>query len=219
MKTLASTHSVYLLKRQWLSEKAFEITTSHPPGFEFEPGQRISLSCGGFTRDYSIASATQQTELTFCIRSVAGGKLSTLLSVADMGTLLSVDGPHGYFTFKPSSRAAVFVATGTGIAPFCSMARSGICDFILLHGVHLPQDLYYADQFQQSARTYVPCLTEAGQLAKNAFKGRVTEYLEHHLPSGAYDFYLCGRHEMIRDATLLIDERFSDSLVYTEMFY
>jgi NAD(P)H-flavin reductase len=219
LKTLASTHSAVLLSRRWLSDKTFEINISNPPGFEFEPGQRISLSLGGHTRDYSIVSAPQETNLIFCIRSVAGGKLSTLLSVADTGTPLTVYGPHGYFTFKPSSRPAVFVATGTGIAPFCSMARSGISGFALLHGVHLLEDLYYANQFQQSARAYIPCLTEANPLPQNAFKGKVTEYLQRHLPSGAYDFYLCGRHGMIRDATLLIDERFPDSLVYTEMFY
>lgn len=219
LKNLASTHSAVLLKRRWLSHKTFEITISKPPEFEFESGQRISLSLGGHTRDYSIVSARQEAELTFCIRSVAGGKLSTLLSVADMGIPLSVYGPHGYFTFRTSPRPAVFVATGTGIAPFCSMARSGIAEFTLLHGVHLVQDLYYANQFQQIARTYIPCLTEADQLPEIAFKGKVTEYLERRLPSGAYDFYLCGRHEMIRDATLLIDERFPDSLVYTEMFF
>jgi hypothetical protein len=32
-----------------------------------------------------------------------------------------------------------------------------------------------------------------------------------------FTFY--GRREWIRDATLLIDERFPDSLVYTELFY
>lgn len=219
LKTHVATHSAVLLKRHWISAKTYEIIISKPPGFEFEPGQRISLSLGGHARDYSIASAANEPELIFCIRSVAGGKLSTLLSVADIGTPLSVNGPHGYFSFKSSSRPAVFVATGTGIAPFCSMSRSGISDFTLLHGVHLTEDLYYANQFQQNARTYVPCLTETAQLPQNAFKGKVTEYLEQHLASGAYDFYLCGRHEMIRDATLIIDERFPDSLVYTEMFY
>lgn len=219
LKNHVATHSAVLLKRRWLSDKTFEIMTSSPPGFKFEPGQRVSLSLGGHTRDYSIVSTPEEAELIFCIRSVAGGKLSTLLGVANIGTPLSIMGPHGYFIFKRSSRPAVFVATGTGIAPFCSMARSGVSDFTLLHGVHLLEDLYYADQFQQSARTYIPCLTKADQLPQNAFKGKVTEYLEHHWPSGVYDFYLCGRHEMIRDATLIIDERFPDSLVYTEMFY
>jgi hypothetical protein len=37
--------------------------------------------------------------------------------------------------------------------------------------------------------------------------------------SGLYDFSLCGREEMIRDVILLVDQRFPDSLVYTESFY
>ncbi|MEJ2731707.1 MAG: hypothetical protein P8185_24885 [Deltaproteobacteria bacterium] len=150
---------------------------------------------------------------------MAGGELSALLSVADIGKTLSVNGPHGYFTYNPSPRPAVFVATGTGIAPFCSMARSGISGFTLLHGVGLPEDLYYACHFRPVARKYIPCLTDAKKLPANAFRGRVTEYLERNLIPGAYDFYLCGRSEMIRDVTLLIDERFPQSLVYSELFY
>jgi ferredoxin-NADP reductase len=219
LKTRASTHTVGLLKRQWLSDKAFEIMISSPSGFEFEPGQRICLNHDDHERDYSIVSAPQEPDLTLCVRNVTGGIVSAYLSSAKIGTALSIHGPYGYFTYKPSPRAAVFVATGTGIAPFCSMARAGISDFTLLHGVRLPEDLYYADQFKQNARKYVPCLTESNNLPAIAFQGKVTEYLERLLPSGAYDFYLCGRREMIRDATLLIDERFSDSLVYTEMFF
>ena len=219
MKNQISTYAAALLKRQWLSDKSFEIILGAPPVFEFEPGQRIRLSIGEHERDYSIVSAPQESELTLCICLVAGGKLSVLLSVADIGTSLSINGPHGYFTYKPSPRPAVFVATGTGIAPFCSMARSGITGFSLLHGVGLPDDLYYASQFRQSAQQYIPCLTESKKLPPNAFQGKVTEYLDQHLTPGTYDFYLCGRNEMIRDATLLIDERFPESLVYTEQFY
>jgi benzoate/toluate 1,2-dioxygenase reductase subunit len=219
LKTRVQTHSVKLLKRKWLSKKTFEIILSLPPAFAFKPGQRISLSLEGQERDYSIVSAPLESELTLCIRRVAGGELSALLSVADIGKTLSVNGPHGYFTYNPSPRPAVFVATGTGIAPFCSMARSGISGFTLLHGVGLPEDLYYACHFRPVARKYIPCLTDAKKLPANAFRGRVTEYLERNLIPGAYDFYLCGRSEMIRDVTLLIDERFPQSLVYSELFY
>ena len=219
LKTPVSTHIGALLKRQWLSDKSFEIIIRVPPRFAFEPGQRIRLRLGKYEREYSIASAPGEPEIALCVRCVAGGKLSTLLSVAESGTSLSVNGPYGYFTYKPSPRPAVFVATGTGIAPFCSMARAGISGFTLLHGVSLPEDLYYAPLLRQSALRYIPCLTAAEKLPENSFRGNVTEYLEQHFPPAAYDFYLCGRGEMIRDVTLLIDERFPESLVYTELFY
>jgi hypothetical protein len=47
----------------------------------------------------------------------------------------------------------------------------------------------------------------------------VTDYIRNRLPPRTYDFYLCGRQDMIRDVTLLVDERFDGSLVYSEIFY
>jgi benzoate/toluate 1,2-dioxygenase reductase subunit len=213
------TYSVSLLRRRWLSKKAYEVILNRPPEFTFEAGQRISLQLDPHERDYTIVSAPGESALVLCIRKVAGGKLSTLLSSAEIGLPLSASGPYGYFTHKPSPRMAVYIATGTGIAPFCSMARSGISGFTLLHGVGSAADLYYRPLFEQAAKKYVPCLTEARKLPANAFAGNVAEYLQQHLEYKVYDFYLCGRREMIRDVTLLIDERFPESLVYTELFY
>jgi hypothetical protein len=51
------------------------------------------------------------------------------------------------------------------------------------------------------------------------YYGRVTDYLYNNLAPGRYDFYLCGRREMIRDVTICVDEIFPDSLVFTEIFY
>ena len=219
MKTRVQPHIVKLLKRKWLSKKTFEIVLSLPFGFTFKPGQCIRLNLDRNERDYSIVSAPQESELSLCIRMVTGGTLSPLLSVADIGTTISLEGPHGYFTYKHTPRPAVFVATGTGIAPFCSMARSGISGFTVLHGARSPNDLYYASRLRHSAAKYVACLSDTKELPADAFPGFVTDYLEQHLNPGAYDFYLCGRKEMIRDATLLIDERFPKSLVYSELFY
>ncbi len=219
MKIRAQKYTASLLRRKWLSKKTFEIVISLPLGFTFKPGQRIRLNLDRNERDYSIVSAPQESELSLCIRMVTGGTLSPLLSAADIGTAISLEGPHGYFTYKHATRPAVFVATGTGIAPFCSMARSGISGFTVLHGARSPNDLYYASRLRQSAAKYIPCLSDTKELPADAFPGKVTDYLEQHLNPGAYDFYLCGRKEMIRDATLLIDDLFPQSLIYTELFY
>ena len=219
LKTGATPHTASLEDRKWLSKKTFEISLRPPPGFKFKPGQRVSLNLDQHERDYSIASAPQESKLMLCIRNVSGGKLSNYLGTADIGASLSMGGPFGYFTYKSSVRPAVFVATGTGVAPFRSMARSGVCGYTLLHGVSSPADLYYASLFQQGADTYIPCLSDAQNLQADYFQGTVTQYLARQFKSGSYDFYLCGRREMIRDVTLLIDERFPNSLVYTELFY
>jgi len=207
-----------IIAHRWLSKKTFEIKLNRPEAFNFNPGQRISLKHETVERDYSLASSPDEPHLTLCIRHVAGGLLSQLLGDAKTGSRISFYGPHGYFTFKPSERPAVLVASGTGIAPFRSMVRSGITPEFILHGVETSADLYYTDELQPAAVSYVPCLSQSSK-SQTYFNGRVTDYLQRHLPPKNYDFYLCGAREMIRDVTLLVDEVFEDSLVYTEAFY
>jgi benzoate/toluate 1,2-dioxygenase reductase subunit len=207
-----------LLNRRWLSDKAFEIDLAKPPSFRFLPGQRICLSHEDGERDYSLISAPADELLTLCIRYVKEGRVSPFLATVPVGTSLLFTGPRGYFTYKPSPRPAIFVATGTGIAPFVSMSRSGLRGFTLLHGAHSAGEFYYAAFFRSVSGRYVPCITQASE-GEGIFRGRVTDYVNSMMPRKAYDFYLCGRAEMIRDVTLLVDAHFPGSLVYTETFY
>jgi len=218
----AGPYETRVLSRSWLTEDAFEIRFSRQPGLQFAPGQRLRFIRNEVERDYTPVSSPQDEGIDFLVRSVKGGLFSSVLASAREGDPFQFTGPHGYFRFYPSERPPVFVATGTGVAPFVSMARAGVQDFILLHGVRRFLDLYYDPLFRKTARLYVPCLStvkDPGEGAAGGFAGRVTEYLEGHLPSGAYDFYLCGRGEMIRDVMHLVDQKFPDSLVYTEPFF
>lgn len=61
---------------------------------------------------------------------------------------------------------------------------------------------------------YTSKLLERRWLSKKA-----SEYLAKRLTPSDYDFYLCGEREMIRNVTLLVDERFPGSLLYREVFY
>lgn len=215
-------YSAKMLKRGRLSKKAFEVELARPPRFEFFPGQRIRIVDQELERDYSLISIPGDSTLAFCVRHVQTGGMASRLAGVETGTKIRFTGPHGYFSFRPSRRPAVLVATGTGIAPFVSIARSGVSGFTLLHGVRSAGELYYAHVFRRAAKNYVPCLTgseSAPETALPAFRGRVTRYLEEYLAPGVYDFYLCGRSEMIRDVTILVDERFAGSRIYSEAFF
>ena len=218
----AQIYSSRILDRFWLTDRVFEIKLSRPSTFRFLAGQRIRLLHGTIGRDYSLITSPDDPTLALCLKKIEGGEYSPILASAEPGTRLSFTGPLGYFTYRPSEKPAVFVATGTGIAPFLSMVRTGLADFTLLHGVHEAKSLYYQDIFRRAARLYIPCLAldpGEGASGSNVFHGRVSHYLAEHLSPNAYDFYLCGRQEMIRDVTLLVDERFPGSLIYTEVFY
>ena len=99
------------------------------------------------------------------------------------------------------------------------MIRSGATGVTLLHGAKSPAELYYKSIFQSAAKLYVPCLSATDESSDTYFQGKVTGYLQTHLAPGLYDFYLCGRRQMIRDVTLLVDEKFTGSYVYTETFF
>ena len=219
VETKAENYASELKERRWLSKKSFEITLTKPKDFNYIPGQWIRLSHYAVERDYTLVSAPTDPHLALCIRNIEQGILSAGLSNAPVGSHFNFNGPHGYFTYRPSPRPAVFVATGTGLAPFVSMARSGVTGFLLLHGVNSKEDLYYAAVFKSAAKQYIPCISETDSLSGEYFRGRVTDYLRKNLAAGLYDFYLCGRREMIRDVTLLVDEKFPGSFLFTETFY
>lgn len=211
-----------LLHRRWLSKKAFEVGLSRPAGFSFSAGQTIRLIHGSHERYYSLVNAIDDQTLGICVRIIPEGLFTPMLAEAGPGTRFQFTGPHGYFIFRPSQRPAVFVATGTGIAPFVAMVRSGVQGFTLLHGVRTRDELYYQNVFSGIAATYLPCLSEEAAThgpMPGAYAGKVTRYIRNHLDRRPHDFYLCGRQEMIRDATLLADDYFPGSYVYTEVFF
>jgi NAD(P)H-flavin reductase len=219
--TCISTYHTQLINRRKLSEKAFEVEFTRPCAFEFSPGQRIRLIHENIERDYSLICAPEDATLSLCIRKYKDGQMSSILATADIGSWFHFAGSYGYFLFRPSIKQAVFVATGTGIAPFVSMARSKSRGFIFLHGVSTCSELYYKPLLKSMVQHYIPCVSDdmpGPYSSGEAFSGRVTQYLEHHLDPGVYDFYLCGKQAMIKDVMHIIDSYFSGSLVYTERF-
>jgi benzoate/toluate 1,2-dioxygenase reductase subunit len=218
----AAIQTIELQKRRWLSKKAFEINLTRPAPFEFKAGQTIRFIHRSIKRYYSIVSTPDDPNLVLYVHHVPKGLFSQILAEVEIGARFNVTGPHGYFTFRPSARQAVFVATGTGIAPFVSMGRSGVTDFILLHEVEFAEDLYYHNLFRKISFNYVPCLLKpiAGEIQPpGTFHGKAADFIREKLQPASYDFYLCGGREMTREVTLLADDRFSGSYVFKEVFF
>jgi len=215
-------HIVELLQRRRLTENAFEIELTRPPSFEFKAGQTIRFIHESLERYYSLISTPDDPTLVICVYYVPQGNFSPILANANIGDAFRITDPHGYFTFNPSERSPVFVATGTGIAPFVSMGRSGVADFIILHEVESVQDLYYRDLFRKIASKYIPCLlvpSAADLSPSGTFQGKAVDFIKENLPSASYDFYLCGERDTTREVTLLADEHFPGSYVFKEVFF
>jgi NAD(P)H-flavin reductase len=213
-------YATEFLERRRLSENTFEFIFTRPADVDFTPGQHLRFIYQNMEREYSLVSLPSDETMTLCVRNTRTGNFSSILASAMPGDKFYVTGPHGHFVFRPSVRIPIFAATGTGIAPFVSMVRSGVNGFIMMHGVQTPQELYYEHLFRDAACLYVPCLSASrGSAPDDAFHGRVTTYIQDVLTNASYDFYLCGRADMIRDVMFLVDERFPNSRIYSERFY
>ncbi len=211
---------VRLVDRCWIGPDVLELRLARPAHFTFLPGQFLRFRVGELTRDYTMVSAPGDDSIDFCVALVAEGRFSNVLRHAAVGDRFSVSGPHGHFIFQGARNRPVFVATGTGVAPFVAFCRSGVTGARLLHGAREPAGLIYRDLLQARLDDYVACISGAGGSATVAgsFSGRVTDYLSCRLPAGTYDFYVCGRRAMIGEVTALIDTRFGDSRLYVEPY-
>lgn len=210
-----------LRERRWLAAGILEIRLHRPAGFSFMPGQFLRFMMHGYQRDYTMVSDAQADSIDLCIAIVEGGRFCGEILNADIGSELQVSGPHGHFIYQGNVNPAVFVATGTGVAPFVAFCRSGVGDALLLHGVSKPDQLIYRELLQPMLSGYAACISQPndkdGDLS-DAYPGHVTQYLEQQLRPGVYDFYLCGRRTMIRDATAIIDRQFGDSRLFIETY-
>lgn len=92
----------------------------------FEPGQyvRIHPRGGDVSRSYSMANVPGTARLEFYIRLVPGGAFSEWLATARVGDMVDISAPHGTFFLRDENRPRLFVAGGTGVAPFLSMLRA-----------------------------------------------------------------------------------------------
>lgn len=116
----------------------FFVAPDRAPFASFEPGQFTNLGLEVFDRSvgerrfvrraYSPGSApTQRERLEFYVRRVQGGRLTEALFELRPGARLWLDpAVYGRFTLEPvpADRDVVFVASGTGVAPYVSMLRS-----------------------------------------------------------------------------------------------
>lgn len=91
---------------------------------DFLPGQYVRIRPEGEAqwRSYSMANVPGQTRLIFYVRMVDGGVFSRWLDTAAApGAVMEIGAPRGSFFLRDEDRPRLFVAGGTGLAPFLAM--------------------------------------------------------------------------------------------------
>jgi ferredoxin/flavodoxin---NADP+ reductase len=194
---------------------------SFPRFFDFIPGQvmGISLRSNDEPRLYSIASGNKQEEIWILYTRKPDGLLTPPLSVAQPGDTILITEPFGNFICKEDK--AIWIATGTGIAPFASMIFSGqYHNKTLIHGNRGIEGIYFADVFKEKlGNNYHPCCSR--MVFDGCFDGRVSAFIEkqENLDTNI-PYYLCGVAEMVVDVRdLLISRGVPYNKIMAEIFF
>lgn len=188
---------------------------------EFIPGQvvKIALKQDSQPRIYSLCSGNHEKEMRVLFNVKDEGELTPKLSGCIPGEQIWVSKAYGSFT--GNNKPAFWIATGTGIAPFYSMYRSGQEQGkILIHGVRFLNQFYFEDELEWSlGDRYIRCCSQ--QQSCDVFPGRVTDYLNQQkkLPVD-HQYYICGKALMVVEVRdLLIEKGIPYENIIAEIYF
>jgi CDP-4-dehydro-6-deoxyglucose reductase len=184
----------------------------------FKAGQFVSFNevLGGkkITRPYSIASRPDGNRFELCLNLVEEGLFSPFLFQMKPGDSVDMSAPLGFFVIRDPTKEALFIATGTGIAPFRAMAPDYLshpqaAQLTLLFGLRYENSIYYRPEFEELARrhpnfNFWPTLSRPDP----SWVGR-TGHVQVHLLEAIgdrrdLDVYICGLKAMVDDVRSIL---------------
>ena len=208
-KTKGQSFDARLKSVERLSATSIAFSLEGAGAITFLPGQYVNVLVPGTDqrRSYSFSSPPGAEALSFLVRDIPPGLMSTFLrEKARPGMAMELVGPAGSFYLRDVRRPLLFLAGGTGLAPFLSMlgkiAETGSAHPVhLVYGVTNDEDLVGVDRLEEFAAripgfTFTTCVSAEG--SAHPRKGYVMAHIEPaHLNGGEVDVYLCGPPPMV----------------------
>lgn len=208
-----------VLEVEHLTPHTFRLRTERPAA-PIRAGQCFSIGPKGLgvNREYSMYSGADAPYLDFLIREVERGVVSTALKNVRAGDQVEIGGPYGEFCLAEpvSGSRYLFIATGTGIAPFHSYVRTfPSLDYRILHGVRQMEETYHAADYEPGR--YSACISRPNGRGSGE---RVTDRLAREDVADGEKIYLCGNRAMIVDAVEILRAKgVSGDNIFTEVFF
>jgi ferredoxin--NADP+ reductase/benzoate/toluate 1,2-dioxygenase reductase subunit len=187
----------------------------------FRPGQHLVVGVLGMSeaREYSVYSGKDEEYLEIIVREVENGIVSRKLRRLNTGNTLEVNGPYGFFLTNaqpPANKKLLFIASGTGIAPFHSFVKTyPDADYTIIHGIRNIDEAYEKETYKTGR--YISCTTRD---EKGDFHGRLTGYLKNLEIDPETMVYLCGNSDMVFESIDILQEKgLSNSHIFTEVYF
>jgi Na+-transporting NADH:ubiquinone oxidoreductase subunit F len=204
--------------------RLFRFELKEPVEIEFVPGQYIQLLCPRYKksgeevyRAYSIASdPLQRNVVDLIIRRVPNGICTTYcFDYLKTGDSVKITGPYGEFRLSDTDSAMIFIAGGSGMAPFVSilhqMKNAGLSrKAVYFFGGNQVRDLFMLEKMKEFEGElgdfkFVPVVARPDE--EESWKGQtglVTEAVKRSISDlSGYEGYLCGSPGMI-DASIKV---------------
>lgn len=188
---------------------------------DFLPGQVVKIAMGEHDqpRIYSVCSGNHETEIRVLFNIKEEGELTPKLSACIPGETIWASKVYGGFI--GNEKPAWWIATGTGVAPFYSMFRSGLGKGkTLIHGARFLTQFYFEDELEWGlGNKYIRCCSQ--EQSCDVFPGRVTDYLKQveKLPAN-YQYFLCGKALMVVEVRdLLIEKGIPYENIIAEIYF
>jgi len=194
---------------------------SFPRPWDFTAGQVLGIGAHATdeARLYSIASGELDDEVDILYNINPDGKLTPWLARVVTGDNIWVSEPFGSFT--GTGEPAWWIASGTGIAPFSAMFRTGLtAGKKLIHGGRDLNSFYFSQTFSAALNdNYIRCCSR--ESAEGIYDGRITRYLSE-LPEVPHNekYYLCGSAEMVVEVRdILISKGVPFDNIISEIYF
>lgn len=232
-------HVVDVLWVKHWTDRLFSFGVTRPPSFRFRSGEFVMIGLPGengkpLLRAYSVASPHFAEELEFYSIKVADGPLTSRLQKIEPGDQIFLGKkPTGTLVLdavKPGE-ALYLIGTGTGLAPWLSVARDPETyerfeRVVVAHTVRKVADLAYRDLFDggifadelvgedaQAKLRYYPTVTREpfhtpGRITDRILSGELFRDLG--LGQTAFDpakdrVMLCGSMAMIKETAAILE--------------
>ena len=209
MKTKLKLTKVKIIRQREIAPGVFVLSFIRP--WDFTAGQVVGLAGNenDEARLYSIASGELDEEVDILYNINPEGKLTPWMAQLNTADSLWVSEPFG--SFKGDVEPAWWIASGTGIAPFVSMFRTGLHkNKKIIHGGRDLHSFYFNEIIEPELKeNYIRCCS------------RITQYLKEQtsLPTNE-KYYLCGSAEMVVDARdILIEKGIPFNNIISEIYF
>lgn len=232
---MAQKISLAVISKDLVAKDIYVVTFRliDPPTISFHAGQNMMLMVApGVNRTMSIASPPTSSNELLMVHDVSpmgpGSKWTLGLKVGDNATIVAPTG--GALVPLSTTKRKVFIATGTGIAPFRAILLDAFSNhsqipMTLYWGLRYQEDVYWKNDFDllaQNRDTFTWHLVLSKPPSDwQGLTGHVTEHvMELEKDFSDSEYYLCGNKAMIEEVrTKLLGKNVPKEQIKSELFF